>query len=334
MRYFLAKWVLAMMKGLVVLTCAGGLVALAGPLSAAPAAPETGPAAAERVLSQIELSPHRAVYDIALTGSNVGSSVEQLEGRMVYELGGNRCEGYTQSLRFVTRARAKDGTVSTSDLRTASFEDGLSKRLRFDFKNYLEGQLAEKTSGMAARGWDGRSIKVDVRQPKKKSENLPLQAMFPIQHAKQLIAAAKKGKRILSANFYDGSDNGGKVYATTAVIGKPVAADDTSNDLAPDKLKGGAQPSKVAGWPVAMSYFSRGEDATVNDAAPEFEMSYRFHENGLTSDFVIDHGEFAFKGTLTQLEYLPQQPCNRGSGTAGSGADGKGPGVDRTHGAQ
>jgi hypothetical protein len=38
-------------------------------------------------------------------------------------------------------------------------------------------------------------------------------------------------------------------------------------------------------------------------------MSYRFHENGVTSSLRIDHGEFAIKGDLKELSYLEAGKC-------------------------
>ena len=49
------------------------------------------------------LAPHRAVYEITLDRSRGGSGVSDMSGRMVYELKGSECEGYTQTMRFVTR---------------------------------------------------------------------------------------------------------------------------------------------------------------------------------------------------------------------------------------
>ncbi len=51
----------------------------------------------------VVLSPHRAVYDITLDRAAGGSGIAEMSGRMVYELTGNVCTGYSQSMRFVTQ---------------------------------------------------------------------------------------------------------------------------------------------------------------------------------------------------------------------------------------
>ena len=52
------------------------------------------------------LTPHRAVYDITLVDARPGAGITELSGRMVYELTGSSCAGYTQKMRFVTRTTA------------------------------------------------------------------------------------------------------------------------------------------------------------------------------------------------------------------------------------
>ena len=51
----------------------------------------------------IVLAPHRAVYEMSLANTRGGSGVTAVSGRMVYELTGSACEGYTQNMRFVTQ---------------------------------------------------------------------------------------------------------------------------------------------------------------------------------------------------------------------------------------
>jgi EipB-like len=38
-------------------------------------------------------------------------------------------------------------------------------------------------------------------------------------------------------------------------------------------------------------------------------MSYRFHENGVTSDLRLDYGDYALKGELKELTFLETTNC-------------------------
>ena len=60
----------------------------------------------------IQLVPHRAVYEFSLGNVRSGKGITALSGRMVYEFTGSACEGYTQSMRFVTRSSSESGAIS------------------------------------------------------------------------------------------------------------------------------------------------------------------------------------------------------------------------------
>ena len=99
----------------------------------------------------VNLAPHRAIYDISLERAGPGSGVADMTGRLVYEITGSACEGYTQSMRFVTRTTNQDGEAQVTDLRTSSWEDVPARRLRFSTSNYQNETLAEQTQGDARR---------------------------------------------------------------------------------------------------------------------------------------------------------------------------------------
>lgn len=253
----------------------------------------------------VVFQPHRAVYDLKLDRSAPGGGVSNVTGRVVYELMGSTCEGYAQNMRFVTETTNSEGESDVSDLRTSSWEDVPAKRLRFNSSTYANETLADQTQGLATRGIEHTApIAVALTKPAKKSSDLKGDIYFPIEHSMALIRAARAQKSIFTANLYDGSEGGEKVYATTSAIGRQSPAGATKQ-LA--KLKNGDKVAGVPSWPVSISYF--GPDKKHADAMPLYEMSYRFHENGITSDLKIDHGEFALKGELTELTLLEPSKC-------------------------
>ena len=172
----------------------------------------------------IQFAPHRAIYEITLERASSGSGVVELAGRMVYELNGSGCEGYTQNMRFVTRIVSQDGSEQVNDLRTSSWEDGKSTRLRFNSEQYRDAELVESTSGDARRNDTDNPITVEVTRPAKQTIEIDPANMFPMQHSRALLKAAGQGERQLVAGLYDGSDKGEKVYQTSAWIGARVDA--------------------------------------------------------------------------------------------------------------
>lgn len=250
----------------------------------------------------VHLAPHRAVYDVALDRSAPGSGVSEMSGRMVYELTGSACEGYTQNMRFVTRTSGSEGSSRLSDLRTSSWEDANGQRLRFTTTQYQDEVLSEASQGDAGR--DSGGIKIKLDKPKQKDVKIDGNVYFPIQHSIALIEAARAEKSLFRADLFDGSEKGEKVYVTNAVIGRKLPP---GSSKAPAGVKNASRLDALPSWPIAIGYFDPGNDQ--KDAVPTYELAYRFFENGVTTGLRIDYGEFAIRGELKELDFLEPSKC-------------------------
>jgi hypothetical protein len=227
-----------------------------------------------------------------------------VNGRIVYELTGNACEGYAQNMRFVSVTSSQEGNSQETDLRTSSWEEVPARKLRFSSSTYQSDQLAEQSRGAAERREAFGPAKVELVRPERRSFEVSGNVHFPIQHASALVEAARAGKHMFTADLYDGSENGTKVYATSAAIGSRIAPGATTTFA---KLKGAEKLDRVPSWPVSISYFAPG--ISRKDELPLYEMSYRFHENGVTSTLTLDYGEYSLNGELKELTYLDATPC-------------------------
>jgi hypothetical protein len=254
----------------------------------------------------IELVPHRAVYDMALGEVRGGAGVSSLSGRMVYEITGSKCNGYTQIWRYVTRSADGDGDVTINDQRSNSWEDGDGRRLRFESTNYRNRKLVSRVAGRAMRSSDNERIDVTITQPAKKSISFKSDAMFPIQHSIAMIEASRKGQRLFATDFYDGSENGEKIYHVSTLLGKKLAAGYNSK-LA--KMANVDRLDRASAWPVAVSYYERSNDN--KDQVPTYEVSFVFFENGVSRRLLLDHGSFTVRGELKKIEFLETQPCRK-----------------------
>ncbi|MFA5955847.1 cell envelope integrity EipB family protein [Hyphomicrobium sp.] len=250
-------------------------------------------------------APHRAVYDLSLGDASAGSGVTGVSGRMVYELKGSSCDGYTQNMRFVTVMTNQDGAETVSDLRNSSWEEADAKKLRFSSTQYQNDELADSSQGDALRTKGGTPVVgVDLVKPAKKRVSLPTDIYFPMQHASTLVQAAKSGVKMFAANLYDGSEKGEKYYLTNTIIGKKFG---TGAPASAGTFKGADRLAAVESWPMAISYFDAGKDR--EDQTPAYELSFRYFEDGVTSDLKIDYGEFSIKGTLKELTFLDPGKC-------------------------
>jgi hypothetical protein len=257
--------------------------------------------------SAVDFRPHRAVYDISFDHATPGSGVADMTGRMVYEMTGSRCGGYSQNMRFVTRMTNQEGLAQINDLRTTSFEDIAKHHLRFSSSQYENQKLSETSQGIAEPAKGSTFTEVKLTKPAKKTVKLPSDIYFPIQHSLALVDAARAGKSVFLANLYDGSDKGEKFYETNAVIGARTEPGAVS---VPSRVPNGKELDKLASWPIAIGYFEPGPAHT--DAIPSYELSFRFYENGVSTNLYIDYGDFAIRGELKELAFLEEKKCSAG----------------------
>ena len=153
--------------------------------------PATGAAVAAAPLAQ-----HRAVYDLALDDASERSGITGISGRMVYEIRGSACEGYTVRFRYVTKSDTRE-TSQITDQQTTTFEEADGHSFSFATKTYTDQNLDKELRGNATRENDG--IEVLIERPERKTIELP-STQFPTQHLVDLIDKAKRGE-----TFYETS---------------------------------------------------------------------------------------------------------------------------------
>lgn len=273
------------------LIVAGGL--LAAPVLVAP--PMLAPAVAQP--APITLAPHRAVYEMALERAEASSGITGIDGRLVFEMLGSSCDGYTVNMRFVSRIQNAENTT-TSDLRSATFEEADGSAYRFVSRSYFNENLTEVTDGTATRADD--EVVIDLDQPEEARFAVDEGVMFPTQHVRHVLAGAAAGETIVAADVYDGSDSGRKVYETTAVIAEPHAGDEAVPEAGGDVL------GELDSWPITIAYFDSSEGPAET---PSYEFTYDIFSNGVSSRIVLDYGEFAIGGDLSSIEFVEPEPC-------------------------
>jgi hypothetical protein len=266
------------------------LVALGAVLLVVPFAEAQAQAAGPAV----RLTPHRAIYDLSLVRT-AKSSMERARGRIAFDFGGDACEGYTLQYRQVTVLESSEGADRTVDVRSATFEAGDGKSMRFRTETQSRGVTEEKVDGEADRQADG-SLAVSL--------TLPGQPIFPSEHMKRLVEAGRAGQTSFAIKVYDGSDTGKKVYETYALIGGRIEPGAGTNLEEPARQEAVA---KLARWPVTISYYP----VESGDQTPAYSISFEVYENGISRALKLDYGDFALKGDLQALTVAADTPCQR-----------------------
>lgn len=247
----------------------------------------------------LPLVAHHATYKLSLLKSSGTKAPEAVDGVMSYDFSGSACDGYAMTLRQMTALQPQDGETRVSDMQTASFEDGAARDYRFKVATKGDGGPAGDVDGSAHRGSNG-VVAVALDQPETEKVDLQAGVLFPTEHLRKIIATARTGGKLLSADVFDGSETGKKVFSTLSVIGA------LANGTAPETA---AQETlrNVRHWPVTISYF----DAAKADTAPEYVLAFDLYENGISRALRLDYGDFVLAGELTDLSVKPDSPCGR-----------------------
>jgi hypothetical protein len=258
-----------------------------------------GTFAAEGGTKPIEFAQYRAVYDLRLEGGD-GLAIAEMSGRLVIEVTGSACKGYSSTLRFVTQVEDPSGERQVTDTRSTTFEASGSRYFDFTNETYNDNKLVEESAGTAERGAD--SVALVLTKPDDKALTLEDTIVFPTEQLTRTIAAAESGEKFLQLDVYDGAENGEVVYQTTTVIG----ARSDSADVGDEEAFATGGFDDMPHWPLTVSYF---DQAGSGDATPSYVMSMVLYRNGIGRNLNIDYGDFSLVGHVAHLELLPDEPC-------------------------
>jgi hypothetical protein len=260
-------------------------------------APEPLPQAspASSISNGVPLAAHRAVYDLTLLKAVGSKSPTGARGRIAFDFTGSACDGYVQNFRQLTELQPAEGPTRTSDLRSMTFEDGDGRSFTFKMETKVDNEQTDEVDGRAQRAAQG-AVSVNLVKPRSAKLDLDHDVLFPTEHIRYILAAAKAGKSFLEVKVYDGSDSGDKIFSTTTIIGQPI---DTP---AVEKAVHIPALTSMRRWPVTISYFDEGN----KDEAPNYTLAFDLYENGISRALRLDYGDFVLAGEMTSLELLPQ----------------------------
>ena len=264
------------------------------------------PVVAAPSADKVLLAPHRAVYDLKLSKSHGSRGIQAVRGRILYDFSGNACDGYALQFRQVSELDSGEGKAALSDLRSTTWEDGAAKKFRFNSENMLNDRSTDKVDGHAERS--GEAVAVSLSKPKDKTFDVPPGAVFPTEHMRRILVAAREGKTILEFPVYDGSETGEKLYNTLTVIGRAIAPGVKPPQDAAAKFP---ELAKLTRWPVTISYFDRQDEKAerAGEQTPVYSISFELYENGISRALVLDYTNFTITGEMTSLEMKKEKPC-------------------------
>jgi len=238
----------------------------------------------------VALQSHKAIYELSLATAKSGSGIGDYVGRLAIEWV-DTCSGFVTTQRIVSRLTNSEGGDINTDLSLTSWESPDGKIFRFKTRTRTDGEVSEEFEGRAETS-AGAPPSVIFDKPEAMTVDLPPGTIFPTEHSIVLIKGAFAGERVIEANVFDGSGPD-KIFRVVAFVSGPKGALDAER---PDLV---GQRS----WRYRISYFPIGQ----SDATPDYEIGYRMYENGISTDLVLDYGDFTVKGVLSSLQLLPKR---------------------------
>ena len=252
-----------------------------------------------------DIQPHRALYSLTLDSAKSASGVAGASGAMYYEWG-EACDGWTVDQRFRLRlSYSEEGTVEiNSSLITWESKDGL--RYRFNDRRLRNGEVEDDIHGEAHVDGVGKGGVAQFEKPEQSTITLQPGVIFPTAHTLLLIERAIAGDQFISRKVFDGAsvENAGEI---TAVIGPQLSPD-------PKALKPLDSPLlKRPSWRVNLAFFpadsAKNDPAKIDANTPDYQLSIRLLDNGVSQDMSLDYGDYVLKAKLDDIEPLPKPGC-------------------------
>ena len=239
------------------------------------------------------LQPHRSVYEINLDKAEERTGIDAMDGRLVFEVQGGACDGYTTNMRFVLRMQLPDA-LRVTDQQTATYEAGDGSAFSFVTRTFTDQRLDREIKGSASVNKDGIAINLEKPEPLDVTVE---RSQFPTMHLKELLEKAEAGETFYETTLYDGSDDADRLILTSVAIGKKTVEADVAEGAAEKLLEG------QSFWPVSIAYFDPMEE-TGGESLPQYRINFKMYENGITRDLVLDYGDFVLNGKMSSLELL------------------------------
>ena len=229
------------------------------------------------------LPSYRASFKMSLLKARSDASIVSADGQMFFEWK-RVCGGYSYLQKSYTDYVTNEGELQRQELTSDSFESTDGTRYTFHYIDRMDGTLVEEYQGSGTLSLGGKTGVVEYTKPAPAEVELPKGTVFPTIFTLDILNAAKAGKRTASRKVFDGMGDDAQYDANVFIIKerKPDPATPYDDMIDPKGLLFGHKS-----WDVSIAFYT---DTTV-DGLPDYEMSARFYDNGVTSDLLFNYGD-------------------------------------------
>lgn len=232
----------------------------------------------------MSLAPGSSMVDIA-----------SADGVMVYRAS-RECSGWAVENHTIIRYGHGDGNFAEDKWTFLSWEgdDGLTYRFRVLHEADRNADRIEGTATLNTAGGPGVA-KFTV--PEGLEVDLPAGTLFPSEHLRRLLQAARSGDKMFTRIIFDGTTEDNP-YLVNVVI-------------APLRNRATPPLAEAAGAPVAAAYWTRGAffPYYTDTELPEFEMTIELRDDGIAELMDQKFDDLALRAKLMSVEILAAPDC-------------------------
>jgi hypothetical protein len=243
-----------------------------------------------------QVLPHKAIYDLHLSRTQINSSVTQAEGFFEFEWG-DACSGWTVVHQTRLKIDYSDGRRLDFGASHKSWESKDGKSYQFFIKRNYNGSPVEEVRGEASLGDGDARGTAHFSLPEERDVTLPKGTIFPTQHSIELLQAAEREELPLWRIVFDGSGNDGFFGISAALMQSYPPGEDLS------EIAG--RLSAERSWQMQLAFF----DLKNQTGEPEQEQSLRIFNNGVVDELELDYGDFVVKARLREFRPLLVPDC-------------------------
>ena len=127
---------------------------------------------------QARMVPHRAVYDLELASAEPRAGLSGATGRMVLEMTGSECEGWTVSFRIVNDFTLTEGENRLVDSRSSSWEAADGTMMRYSQRQYADSRMESEVLLTVTRDGVNEPGEGVTTKPEEETFTVPAGALF------------------------------------------------------------------------------------------------------------------------------------------------------------
>jgi hypothetical protein len=239
-----------------------------------------------------DLLSHKAFYLLNIKKIDIKSSLKGGKGQSILEMK-KVCNGWdvNEDYVLVYELANKKNAKSFSSYKTYENLDGsqhsfqVNEKSDFNGENSFEGYVQK---------FKNKIIGLLINKNTKKL-SFDNDILFPIEHLKLLINAAKNKEKNFTSKVFFGSNEEKLIKIVSAFIGKKRIS----------KLNKNVSSLKQNIWPIKLAFYN----IDTKQSKPDYEIKLEIDEDGIIHYYETDYGDFVIEANLEKLSYLDNLKC-------------------------